>query len=65
MKAKPHYLYANEARPGVAGEGGFDMLICGLDVKVHVFFQFHGCHSNSSLVSFGQIYKTLIIFFFF
>lgn len=46
-----HYLYANEAWPRVAGEVVFDMLIYGPAVKIHVFFQFHSRHSNSSLVS--------------
>lgn len=45
------YLYANEAWASVAGEVLFDVLVCSFAIKVHVFFQLQGCHSNPSLVS--------------
>lgn len=45
------YLYANEAWSCIAGEVIFDMLICSFAIKVHVFFQLQGCHSDSSLMS--------------
>lgn len=44
------YLNANEARSCVAGQVVFHMVIHGIAIKVHVFFQLQRCHSNSSLV---------------